>query len=68
MRVRDSRQKLRVSQSRLAALSGVSRFKICLYERGDVPLTPDELERLRVALQVEADRQRAELAEFAILA
>jgi hypothetical protein len=40
-------------------LSRVSRFKICLYELGDGPLTPDEQNRIRKALQAEADRLRS---------
>ena len=40
-------------------MSRVSRFKICLYELGDGPLSPDEQNRIREALQAEADRLRS---------
>ena len=38
---------LGISQSRLARMSGVSRFKICSYELGDSSLTADEQNRIR---------------------
>ncbi len=37
----------------------MSRFKICLYELGDGHLTPEEQNRIREALQAEADRLRS---------
>lgn len=49
---------LQISQSRIARLSGVSRYKICLFERGDGDLNTAELERIRQAVQVETDRIR----------
>ena len=49
---------LGMSQSKLARLSGVSRFKICTYELGDGSLTTDEQNRIREALQDEATRLR----------
>jgi predicted transcriptional regulator len=57
--LRASRTYLGISQSRLARLSGVSRFKICTYELGDDSLRPEEQNRIREALQVEAERLRA---------
>jgi predicted transcriptional regulator len=54
--LRANRISLGVSQSRLARLSGVSRFKICTYELGDGGLSPKEERRLYNVLQVEADR------------
>jgi hypothetical protein len=45
-----------MSQSRLARLSTVSRFKICLFELGDGELTTEEQGRIRVALRAEAER------------
>jgi hypothetical protein len=39
-------------------MSGVSRFKICTNELGDVKLRPDEQIRIREALQTEAERLR----------
>ena len=56
--LRRSRIALGVSQSRLARLSGVSRFKICTYELGDGALTPEQSSRIREALQAEAERLR----------
>ena len=52
------RNLLRISQNRVARLSGVSRYKICLFERGDGDLDAAEVERIRQALRVEADRLR----------
>ncbi len=57
-RLRTARSDLAISQSKLARLSGVSRFKICCYELGDGSLTPEEQARLREALRAEADRIR----------
>jgi predicted transcriptional regulator len=58
MDLRSNRNKLRISQSRLASLAGVSRFKICLYELGEGNLTPQELRLIRKVLQIEAERLR----------
>ena len=57
--LRTHRGTLGISQSRLARLSGVSRFKICTYELGDTSLTPEEQSRIREALQAEAQRLRS---------
>jgi transcriptional regulator with XRE-family HTH domain len=56
--LRACRLALRVSQSRLARLSCVSRFKICSYELGDRSLTTGEQLRISEALQAEAERLR----------
>ena len=56
--LRSQRLILRISQSRLARISGVSRFKICLYELGDGSLTQDELGQIREALHSEVERLR----------
>jgi len=56
MSAKTIRAYLGVSQSRLARLSGVSRFKICTSELGDKPLTIEEASRIRAALQAEAER------------
>jgi predicted transcriptional regulator len=58
MELRTNREALGLSQSRLARLAGVSRFKICLFELGDGKLTDEELNKIRVALQAEMDRLR----------
>ena len=59
MNLRGTRLALRISQSRLARLSGVSRFKICLYELGDGSLSEEEQRCIRKALQAETDRLRS---------
>jgi predicted transcriptional regulator len=56
--LRAQRNALKISQIRLARLSGVSRFKICTYEVGDGLLTSDEQARISEALRAEADRLR----------
>jgi len=62
--LRGSRIALGVSQSKLARLSGVSRFKICLFELGDGSLSSDERNRIRVALQAELERLREISSHF----
>ena len=64
MDLRSHRIAIGISQSRLARLSGVSRFKICTYELGDSSLTADEQSRIRGALQAEANRLRRIPAEI----
>ena len=56
--LRACRISLGVSQSRLARMSGVSRFKICTHELGDGALDSVEQNRIREALQAEAERLR----------
>lgn len=58
MNLRTHRNVLGISQSRLARLSGVSRFKICTYELGGGTLTTDEQRRIREILHAEAERLR----------
>jgi predicted transcriptional regulator len=65
MDVKKTRLKLRISQAHLAKLSDVSRFKICLHERGDQPLNEADLARIRYALQREAQRLADALAPIA---
>jgi len=45
------RKKKGLSQWRLAIISGVSRSKLSLYEGGYMPLSDDELKRVRKALR-----------------
>jgi len=59
MSLRLNRNALGISQSRLARMSGVSRFKICTYELGNGFLTPDEQDRIREVLKTEAARLRS---------
>lgn len=56
--LRAQRNAPRISQNRLARLSGVSRFKICTYEVGDGVLTSTEQTKIGEALRAEADRLR----------
>src|ERR1019366_217058 len=59
MNLRSHRTALGLSQSRLARLSHVSRFKICTCELGDGSFTPEEWSRICEALQAEVDRLRS---------
>lgn len=52
--LRTCRTDLRLMQSSLARLSGVSRPRIVLYELGDRPITEQEQGALRRALQLHA--------------
>lgn len=56
--LRELRIALGISQSRLARLSGVSRFKICTHELGDAALTEQEQFRIHESLRSEAERLR----------
>jgi predicted transcriptional regulator len=56
--LRSLRKAFRISQSKLARLSGVSRFKICLFELGDGQLSLDDQVHIRETLQAEAERLR----------
>lgn len=58
MNLRAERSALGISQSRLARLSGVSRFKICTFELGSGALNPDELDRIKSIFRAEAERLR----------
>ena len=58
MHLRLQRNALGISQSKLSRISGVSRFKICMYELDGGSLTPDEHRRIREALLSEANRLR----------
>jgi len=54
--LREIRISLGLSQSKLARISAVSRFKICTYELGDGYLSKDDQGRIRKALHAEAER------------
>lgn len=58
MNLRSHRHELGISQSRLARLAGVSRFRICMYELGDGTLRPEEQSRIQGVLQAELERLR----------
>ena len=54
--IRARRFQLRISQSQLARLSGVSRFKICMHELGDKPLNKKDEKEVEKAIRNEAAR------------
>jgi predicted transcriptional regulator len=56
MDLKTQRNSLRLSQSRLARLSGVSRYRICLHELGDLALDAGELAQIDAAIQAEINR------------
>jgi predicted transcriptional regulator len=58
MDLRQHRQSLGLSQSKLARISSVSRFKICTFELGGCSLTKDQQSRIREALRTETERLR----------
>lgn len=68
--LRTFRNALGISQSGLARLSGVSRFKICMFELGGGCLSPAEHQRIKSALEAEAARIRSvtslDIADFEI--
>ena len=59
LNLRTHRNVLGISQSRLARLADVSRFKICMFELGGGSLTPEEQLRIKQALGTETARLRA---------
>jgi predicted transcriptional regulator len=65
--LRSHRAALGISQSKLARVSGVSRFKICVFELGSGSLTPGEHRQIMEALRVEAERLRYAAAQIADL-
>lgn len=65
MNLRTHRSALGISQSRLARISRVSRFKICVFELGSGSLPPDEQRRIMDAIQTEAERLRSAAAQIA---
>jgi predicted transcriptional regulator len=56
--VRAHRTALGISQSKLARLARVSRFKLANFELGGGSLTAEEQQRIRDALRLEAVRLR----------
>ena len=65
-RLRASRLSIGVSQSKLARLSRVARFKICTFELGSGPLSSEEERRIKLALEAEAARLRSVAAQFGL--
>ena len=64
IKLRSRRETLGLSQSNLARISGVSRFKICMFELGGGALAPDEQLRIRKALEGESARLRSIAVEI----
>ena len=58
MTLKSFRTALGISQSKLARISGVSRFKICTYELGSGSLSPEDQNQISEALQAELERLR----------
>lgn len=58
MNLRSRRNALGVSQSKLARMSRVSRFKLNVFELGSGSLSRAEQDRIQRALRAEADRLR----------
>jgi predicted transcriptional regulator len=65
-RLKASRLCLGLSQSKLARLSGVARFKICTFELGSVVLSAEEQRRIKLALEAEAGRLRSVAAQLSL--
>jgi len=61
--LRVNRSALGLSQSKLARISGVSRFKICTFELGSSVLSLEDQQRIRIALEGEAARLRSVAAQ-----
>lgn len=62
--LKTDRAALGLSQSRLARLAGMARFKIVFFELNDRPLSRDDQERIRGALRSEARRLTEMAAEI----
>ena len=54
--IRTRRSQLKISQSQLARLSGVSRFKLCMHELGDKALNEKDEKEVEKAIRNEAAR------------
>ena len=65
-RLKASRLSIGVSQSKLARLSGVARFKICTFELSSASLSDEEQRRIKLALESEAARLRSVAAQFGL--
>jgi predicted transcriptional regulator len=64
--LRSTRESLSISQSKLARLAVVSRYKICMFELGGGSLTAQENRRIKTALEAEAARIRAAAVKIEI--
>lgn len=50
------RRRAGLSQARLASLTGISAPRICLWERGEIELRPEQIERIRYIISSELAR------------
>ncbi len=64
IKLRSRREALGISQSKLARISGVSRFKICMFELGGGSLSSTECQSIKTALEAEAARIRSVTASI----
>jgi predicted transcriptional regulator len=64
--LRTHRNAIGLSQSGLARISGVSRFKICTFELGSGSLSSEEQRRIKLALEAEAARLRSVAAQLSL--
>jgi predicted transcriptional regulator len=64
--LRTHRNAIGLSQSSLARISGVSRFKICTFELGSGSLSSEEQRRIKLALEAEASRLRSAAAQLSL--
>ena len=64
MNLQTFRSSFGISQSKLARLSGVSRFKLCTFELGHGRLDQNEQELVRKAFQLEARRVQGLVSGF----
>jgi len=64
IKLRSRREALGISQSKLARTSGVSRFKICMFELGGGSLSSQECRSIKTALEAEAARIRSVTASI----
>jgi transcriptional regulator with XRE-family HTH domain len=67
-RIREHRMALRLSQAQLSRLSGVSRFKLNVFEAGGTPLNSGELERVEGTLASQSMKARDRILRFETLA
>lgn len=65
MNLKHFRTVMKLSQSRLARISGISRFNIVQAELGERPLRPDEAARIRIVIFQEAQRLMLQVQEAA---
>ena len=65
-RLKEGRLLLGISQSKLARLSGVARFRLCTFELGGCSLSPEDQRQIKLALEAEAARLHLAAARFSL--